>query len=320
MSDYRIERITADQFDLLVPLMKDCFGMDTDINYFKWKYVENPAGSFIGFIALQEATNEVAAYYGVIPQVLVIEGREQVIYQSCDTMTHSRHRRKGLFKKLARACYDYLREQDKLFIIGFGGADSTPGFLSFGWKQTASFRYYLRPSFLCRLLGRENAHIVENPGDAILQSILEKLEFPKAIHSPRTLRHLRWRTSNPRFQYHITAIHKQRTGSGYIAWYVQDRKLIIFDLQADRGRARRILLNALGSIVVKNNYRGLIAYAQDGGHTSQHFTHNLFFSNPFRKGPLSERTPFIFYATEEQMQKFDHKKAWEMTAYDHDAL
>src|SRR6476661_2874164 len=81
MSDYRIERITADQFDLLVPLMKDCFGMDTDINYFKWKYVENPAGSFIGFIALQEATSEVAAYYGVIPQVLVIEGEERMICQ-----------------------------------------------------------------------------------------------------------------------------------------------------------------------------------------------------------------------------------------------
>jgi hypothetical protein len=170
------------------------------------------------------------------------------------------------------------------------------------------------------MMARTDMRIVENPGDSQLKAIVDKLHFLPAIHSPRTVGHIRWRTSNPRFMYRITAIHDGGKGSGYVAWYVQDRKLIIFDLQADTGKARKALLQALSAIVKREGYRGLIAYAQDGGHQAAAFRHNLFFSNPFRKGPLSERTPFIFYSTEEQMEKFDHKKAWEMTAYDHDAL
>src|SRR4051812_22084903 len=107
MSDYSIRKLNENEFHLLIPVMQDCFGLNFDVSYFKWKFVDNPAGFVVGFIA--EASNgEVAAYYGVIPELYSIEGKETTIYQSCDTMTHSRHRRKGLFQKLALHCYDYL--------------------------------------------------------------------------------------------------------------------------------------------------------------------------------------------------------------------
>ena len=97
MSDYKFEKLDSTRFDVLIPLMQDCFGMETSVDYFKWKFMENPAGHFVGFIATHEETGEVAAYYGVIPEDYLIKGEHRKIYQSCDTMTHSRHRRKGLF-------------------------------------------------------------------------------------------------------------------------------------------------------------------------------------------------------------------------------
>src|SRR5690606_12957074 len=70
--------------------------------------------------------------------------KDRIIYQSCDTMTHSLHRRKGLFKLLANHCYSYLRNKNELFIIGFGGDESTPGLIKFGWQEIFKFQYIFR--------------------------------------------------------------------------------------------------------------------------------------------------------------------------------
>ena len=52
MEEYTFRKLNNSEFELLIPLMMDCFGMDVDINYFKWKYLDNPSGEFIGFIAV----------------------------------------------------------------------------------------------------------------------------------------------------------------------------------------------------------------------------------------------------------------------------
>lgn len=106
--------------------------MDVDIGYFRWKFLENPSGTFFGFVAVEINSGEIGAYYGVIPERWYVDGVETVIYQSCDTMTHSQHRRLGLFQMLALHCYTELRKQGSLFIIGFSGKQSTPGFTKFG--------------------------------------------------------------------------------------------------------------------------------------------------------------------------------------------
>jgi hypothetical protein len=141
MNEYTIKKVEAADFNLLIPLMQNCFGMNVDIDYFRWKYIDNPAGQFLGFIAV-DSKGEVGAYYGVIPELYAIHGEEKKIYQSCDTMTHSAHRRKGLFQMLAKHCYNYLAERNELFVIGFGGGQSTPGFLKFGWKHIFDIHYY----------------------------------------------------------------------------------------------------------------------------------------------------------------------------------
>ena len=100
MHNYSIKKIEKDNFHLLIPLMKDSFGMDVNVDYFIWKYLKNPSGDFIGFVA-EDEFGEIGAYYGVIPEMFWVHGEKKTIFQSCDTMTHSNHRRRGLFKMLA---------------------------------------------------------------------------------------------------------------------------------------------------------------------------------------------------------------------------
>ena len=102
--EYRIEPISEGRFPSLIPLMHDAFGDNVDVEFFRWKYFKNPAGPVIGNIALAE-NSEVAAFYGMIPEVYRWGGETLRLYQSCDTMTHSRHRRKGLFQRLALQTY-----------------------------------------------------------------------------------------------------------------------------------------------------------------------------------------------------------------------
>ncbi|MEO6830706.1 MAG: GNAT family N-acetyltransferase, partial [Chitinophagaceae bacterium] len=146
---YTIRKVEPNELALLLPLMKDCFGMEVDVSYFQWKFLDNPAGSFVGFAAFHEESGDCAGYYGVIPEQYVVDGKPSIIFQSGDTMTHSKHRRQGLFFKLATACYQYLEAQSNLFVIGFGGGQSTPGLEKLGWRHLFPIRYFGIPRLVC---------------------------------------------------------------------------------------------------------------------------------------------------------------------------
>jgi hypothetical protein len=323
MPEYHTQKIGAQNFEMLIPLMKDCFGMDVNIEYFQWKYVQNPAGSFIGFVAIETETNEVGAYYGVIPQNFLVDGIEKTIYQSCDTMTHSTHRRRGLFKMLATECYKYLAEKDQLFVFGFGGAQSTPGFLKFGWKQVFNFKYYFKPSLACRLnfvrsLKRDN--FIENIDIQNLDNFLNNIKFPNnSISSFRTSKHISWRTKNPNYSYKIIVYKPMESIQGYVIYYINSNKLILFDFLFSSPKAEKALFRYLSEINNKNGLKGIVSFTKENGSRAITLKKNGFISNPFKKGPLSERTPFIFFAEKDVIEMFASPDKWNITGYDHDA-
>jgi len=324
MSMYSIQKIGPENFELLVPLMKDCFGMDANIDYFHWKYIQNPAGSFIGFVAIETTTNEVGAYYGVIPQKFLVEGIEKTIYHACDAMTHSNHRRRGLFKMLVMECSKYLKEYEELFVIGFGGAQSTPGFLNFGWKHVFDFKYYFKPAIASRLIflrSYAEDDFIQDNNIRNLESFFKKINLSSnSINSTRTARHIRWRTANPNYFYK-TICYKQQEGiEGYVIYYIQNNKLILFDFLFSSSKAEKALLWLLSKEVNRHGYRGIISFCQQKGHQAITLRKNGFISNPFKRGPLSEKTHFIFFAEEKVMEKYTAPDKWDITAYDHDAL
>jgi hypothetical protein len=82
----------------------------------------------------------------MIPEIYRWGIEQRRIYQSCDTMTHSGHRRKGLFQLLATRTYDEARAADPgFFAYGFGGPTSTPGFLKMGWRVELELPYLFQP-------------------------------------------------------------------------------------------------------------------------------------------------------------------------------
>ena len=317
-ADYTIKKLEASEFDLLLPLMKDAFDITVDVDYFKWKFLDNPAGPFVGFVAVH-SSGEIGAYYGVIPERYTIQGVERTIYQSCDTMTHSRHRRRGLFQMLAVHCYEYLRAQGKLFVIGFGGPQSTPGFLKFGWREVARFRTFFIPRFFCRLGARHSSRVEVAGSLADIATLLEH-KGPEPIRSIRDLQTVRWRLSNPRYNYQIQVHREGANATGYICYYWDGAKIFLFDFYFPNGRVRRAMLGWLKREALRDGGKGIVAWGKEGGEVTRHLTAGGFISNPFSRGPLHEKRPFIFFADEATMNKFSTSDSWHLESFDHDAL
>ena len=320
---YDLKRIGSDDFELLIPLMEDCFGMDVDVDYFRWKYTQNPAGSFVGFVAIDRFTKEVGGYYGVIPQVFELDGKPRTIFQSCDTMTHSSHRRRGLFRKLALKCYEELEAEGKLFVIGFGGGQSTPGFLKFGWKRIFDYRYYFKPALLCRLTaGTQSMRdevVLTTAAKALENGLgLTRKNSPARAHAVRTQDQIKWRLSNPYHKY--LALRVKNDDTSYIIFYVDKDKLVLFDIHLDDHKSGEKMLKFLSQEVSKKGFKGIISFCQENGTDAQLLKKLGFINNPFSFGPLAERVPFILFSTEEEMEQFMSPADWNVTTYDHDSL
>ena len=320
---YNLKRIGAEDFDLLIPLMKDCFGMDVDIDYFRWKYTENPAGSFIGFVAVDTFTKAVGGYYGVIPQFFELDGEKITVFQSCDTMTHSEHRRRGLFRKLAMRCYEELEKEGKLFVVGFGGGQSTPGFLKFGWRRLFDYRYYFKPAVLCKFSADSESikeSIVLKKAHAAIDAGLDvsRSNIKARVKGVRTPKQIKWRLSNPYHKY--LALRAKGDDESYIIFYVDQDKLVIFDVMLTNSESGKTMMKFLSREVTKKGFKGIISFCMEGSPDAKTLQSLGFITNPFSFGPLNEKVPFILYSSVERMDKFMSPSDWHVTTYDHDSL
>lgn len=316
MIEYRIERLSLENFEVLIPLMKDCFGLEVNLNYFKWKFLDNPSGNFIGFIAIHNITNEVAAYYGVIPELYSINNKRQLIFQSCDTMTHSNHRRRGLFQYLATHCFDFIQNNYEFLIIGFGGEQSLPGFVKLGWEKIFDMRYLFIPKIRCTSFSNLliDTNFKEVNAAQVFHLAQKKPQY--AVNSVRTIEHFQWRLSNPLNPCKII----DYKGEGYVAFYTLGDKLFLFDYFFSSQTVSKKLINYLKSVVKKNSLRGIITIAKDRSEAMKELNKLGFWMNPFSFGPLNVRIPFIYFTDKQTMESLSDELIWNISPYEHDAL
>jgi hypothetical protein len=328
MEKYSIHKLQKNDFDKLIPLMKDCFGMDVDIEYFKWKYHDNPAGFVEGNYALHNDTDEIVAYYGGIPQVFYINQKKLNIIQPCDAMTHSQHRRLGLFERLVAHCDAELKKRNKLFLIGFAGSKSTPGFIKFGWKVLFDVRNYFVLPFYVKLFYRLNSSKFSFQESVDLSDIKhlisksdEEIEASLAIN--RSLQNYQWRIQNPLHKYHVSAIKSFSSDifTSYVVYYIENHKIVLFDFYfSNDSEAKSLLKNIYIKVIKKLKVKGIISFCQTDSYWSSKLSSLNFLHNPFSKGPLSEKMHFVINSTRKDGVNVFSKNTWNVNSFDHDCL
>jgi hypothetical protein len=143
MSEYRFERLSDANLKDLLFLYKHAFNENESLDFLKKKYNTSFFGlKNLGFIAYS-SSNEPAAYYGAFPVKAQFDGKEILLAQSGDTMTHLDHRGKGLFITLAKMTYDLAKQSGVEFIFGFPNDNSYPGFVKkLDWVHKANIHNY----------------------------------------------------------------------------------------------------------------------------------------------------------------------------------
>ena len=128
MSNYRFARLGASNLKDLYLLFAAVYGKACPASYFERKYDTAYTGvAYIGVLAYLDDLP--VAYYGVIPTFLSIRQQKVLAAQSCDTMTHPAHQKKGLFVKLAIHTFELARQEGIHLIFGFPNQNSYPGFI-----------------------------------------------------------------------------------------------------------------------------------------------------------------------------------------------
>jgi hypothetical protein len=135
MDEYKVERLNDNNLKDLILLFKNAFNKTITIEYLNKKYNTDDYGlKYVGFIAYAN-DNTPAAYYGVFPVKVRYKNKEYLCAQSGDTMTHSEHRGKQLFTKLATETYNFAAKNGVQFVFGFPNNNSYPGFVKYlNWK------------------------------------------------------------------------------------------------------------------------------------------------------------------------------------------
>jgi hypothetical protein len=134
--DYNVARLDKVRFPDLAHLHKIVYRTNPGNDHFQRKYDTSYTGlENIGFLAY-DAAGEPVAFYGVIPCFIQCGDQIVLAAQSADTMTHTDHRNKGLFMKLARMTFDLCKEVGIKIVFGFPNQNSYRGLVKLGWVTT----------------------------------------------------------------------------------------------------------------------------------------------------------------------------------------
>jgi hypothetical protein len=124
----------------------------------RWQFVDNPAGA--GWVRLADHDGAVVGQYAAIPTRFRVRAgatpATRVFAMSCDTMTHPRYQRQGMFVTLAQDLYRDVAEAHGVTTVwGFPNDASRPGFVGkLGWFDVHLFPTLVKPLASRHVLAR----------------------------------------------------------------------------------------------------------------------------------------------------------------------
>lgn len=256
----------------IIPLLQRVFTRGQfDLELWNWQYKQNPSG-FFNNIWMMIDNDEVVGHYAIIPQRMIISGRQCLGAQSLQTATHESYRRRGIFKKLAEKTYQQAKERGILIIYGFAVEASYYGFVKYlEWKyffalpqmitilnideffedaKTSKFLFKLRARFK-----RKRKEIGESPlkieqvsrFDEEYESFWNQNRKHFEVITVRDSAYLNWRFVDRPYRTYENFICRDKKGDvgGYVVLRtkIKEKKGFILDLLAKNDAISEDLIN-----------------------------------------------------------------------------
>ncbi len=309
---FEIRLVSLENLNRLSEMFYLCLGRKVGTEYFEWKYKNNPSGSVIAFEAVHN--NIIAGFYGVIPEVYIVGGKEVLVYQSMDTMTHPDFQKKGLFTTLARKTYNYLQEiNEQVYITGIPGSNSFHGFVNkLNWKNTHNFKYI----FIHKLLSKASTLFCTYSDwnfsytkeiDLELEQLLAYfLTTDRGILQKIDKQVLEWKVLHHPFkEFKIVKIYNRKLLAGYCVLSIDEKNDIKIEILKLKDTVKNAV-PALTHFLFQTNHDSHLVYTWTPTNKKLKSLYKQagYFANPYKKGPFSYRIPFIVYSNVKKIEDF----------------
>jgi len=303
VSDLVYELYNFESAEELNVMYNACFEVPVSSRYFKWKYLENPAGIGLGFVAKKD--NEMIGFYGLIPEWYNAGGKRTQIYQAVDIMTSPKYRRMGVFANLVDYSKKYLQKSNlPQQIISFPGVASRKGLVEkHHWKTMIKFKY----AFLNKILFQFSSAPSSNSVCQITEITGFGEEFENYfkerdnsnLHITKYLDRsiVNWRLAeHPEIKYYTIKISKDGELLGFVSCRLEEKQkvfIVIIDFKTSDlyglyfPEICRFLFNNLENVSVIYSYRPTNKYIRAA------FKQMGFIINPMSSGPFSYRSEFV---------------------------
>ena len=184
MNNYIVRPYLKGDESKIIKLMDSIYGKWHSMNYWNWKYKNNPAGFYNQLVCLADNDGELAGQYTIIPVKMLVLGENLLCAQSVDTATSPNYRRLGVFEATANATFS-ASEKLKIPLI-YGFAHVGPSYFGFikklDWKHLFYITHYIKIINTRSVLKHYTSfRLVQNIGGVVLKAV--QFRFKKKYSS-----------------------------------------------------------------------------------------------------------------------------------------
>jgi len=297
-----IRLVALDDLERFSETFERCFGVSVGRRYFDWKYRQNPVGEVIAFEALHR--DRTIAWYGLIPEIYRVHGRDQRIFQSMDTMTHPEYQRRGLFQTLAKKTFAHVLARDgRLDVIGVPGRNSHGGFVKrLGFRDLLRVRSFFLPRALHRVMRwtRSSRAIEFRDVRELTPALTRFLDDAKAPTRPviqaLTPELFDWRVfRNPLRRFQVVELHDGKDLVGVCVFEIdsRNRAFLFYSAFAQGVDPRESIPSLVDHLFDSTRVSMLLTWEPMNATLRSAYAACGFVVNPWNRGPMSARQPII---------------------------
>ena len=175
-SDYYIDKATPLDLPGILSLLKSEYGYPySSPEYWQWRYFGNQVADVSVFVA-RDRGGQIVAMQPVSAYAMSVQGETRRVYMLTGAITHSEHRRRGLFSRLVEAIEEDLSTLPDPFIFTFPNEQSARGFERFrSWYPREYLQLFVRPLPSLRLFASLVQYFAKNVAETTASIQLESL-------------------------------------------------------------------------------------------------------------------------------------------------